>query len=170
MQDKNFQAASHLKQAPLFMKQGEFSIDNSIDDNPIFSASVKKQRRNSIFSGRLLILFLRRLIKAGKIILRLIKNIHSNVDHSQKISKAFAWIGFIFGITDMLRVPFIYLRAWIHGKKIPFNLTNNAEWAYIILLFNLSLVSLLLPAHRHECSKIENKDKLCYNILHDYLT
>jgi hypothetical protein len=64
---------------------------------------------------------------------------------SQTIGHAFHFGTVGMAAFDFLRVPFIYLAAYILGEEVPINLNNNARWLYSGVLLTLAIISLTVP-------------------------
>ncbi|MBN9230622.1 MAG: hypothetical protein J0I93_07185 [Legionella sp.] len=52
----------------------------------------------------------------------------------------------VLAIVDFIRVPLVYLMAFILRENVPFSLSNNARWVYSASLLGLAIVSLIVPA------------------------
>lgn len=63
----------------------------------------------------------------------------------QTASSGFQFAALILAIGDFIRIPIIYLISFILNKEVPFNLTNNAAWAYSALLLTLAVIALAVP-------------------------
>ena len=51
-----------------------------------------------------------------------------------------------FAIFNFVRIPAIYLSAFLLGKEVPFTLDNNAKFIYSALLLSLAIIALTVPA------------------------
>lgn len=63
----------------------------------------------------------------------------------QSATSGFQFAALILAIGDFIRIPIIYLISFILNKEVPFNLTNNAAWAYSAVLLTLAVIALAVP-------------------------
>lgn len=67
------------------------------------------------------------------------------IAHQLQAFSGGAHIGMVvIGGISFLRIPFMYLHAYISGEKVPFTISNNARWALAAATLALGLVSLLV--------------------------
>ena len=64
----------------------------------------------------------------------------------EKAVKGLHFAGLALDIVNFVRIPCIYLAAYILGIKPPITLTNNAKWLYSAVLLAAAIVSLAFPA------------------------
>ncbi|KTD76297.1 coiled-coil protein [Legionella waltersii] len=79
------------------------------------------------------------------------------IDIGQKVSKlpsvtvsSSVTTGFMFGdiamsIVDFIKVPLVYLSAYLLGEKVPINLNNNARWLYSAILLGMTILAYAVP-------------------------
>lgn len=65
---------------------------------------------------------------------------------NESISHGFHIGGIVVAAFDFIRIPLIYLAAYMLDEKIPFKLTNNAKWIYASFLLALTITAVSVPA------------------------
>ena len=73
----------------------------------------------------------------------------SNVNDSfgnESIAHGFHYAVLVMAALDFVRIPLIYLAAYLLDEKIPFKLSNNARWIYSAFLLGLTITALAAPA------------------------
>lgn len=68
---------------------------------------------------------------------------HSEIN--QAISRGFHFGSMALSALDFLRIPAMYIAAYVLGEKIPFTLNNNVRWLYSGVLLGLTLAAFLVP-------------------------
>jgi hypothetical protein len=63
----------------------------------------------------------------------------------ESISHGFHLGGLVVAVFDFVRIPLIYLAAFLLNEKIPFKLDNNARWIYSGFLLGLAITALFTP-------------------------
>lgn len=63
----------------------------------------------------------------------------------QNASTGFQYLGLAIDSLNFIRIPLIYLAAFIIGEKPPINLTNNAKWLYSAVVLALAIVAVTVP-------------------------
>lgn len=63
-----------------------------------------------------------------------------------RVTSAFRLAAIVIALIDFIRIPLIYLAAWLLGQKLPITLSQNAKWLYSAVVFGLTLASVLAPA------------------------
>lgn len=69
---------------------------------------------------------------------------HSHINHT--VSHGFHIAGFFLSVFNFVRIPAIYLVAYLTDQKIPLNRGNNARWLHAAILLSLAVVALAVPA------------------------
>ncbi|MBL7481793.1 hypothetical protein [Legionella bononiensis] len=72
----------------------------------------------------------------------------SNVNDSfgnESIAHGFHYAVLVMAAIDFVRIPLIYLAAYLLDEKIPFKLSNNARWIYSAFLLGLTITALAAP-------------------------
>ncbi len=69
----------------------------------------------------------------------------ANTSASQSVSYGFHIGSVAIAAFDFVRIPFIYLSAYVLGKEVPFTLDNNIKWAYSGILMALAITALTVP-------------------------
>lgn len=64
---------------------------------------------------------------------------------TSSLSYSFFWASLIFNIIDFIRIPGMYLSAWIKEEPIPVSLSRNARWAYAALVIGFAAAAFLFP-------------------------
>lgn len=78
------------------------------------------------------------IIKAGERI--------SDLQSHPSISAAFHFGGTVMAAIDFIRIPLVYLSAYLLDQEVPVNLDNNARWFYSGALLALTITALAVPA------------------------
>ncbi|WP_147279864.1 hypothetical protein [Legionella worsleiensis] len=64
---------------------------------------------------------------------------------NESVAHGFHQAALVMSALDFVRIPFIYLAAFILNEKIPFKLSNNARWMYSGFLLSLTIIALVIP-------------------------
>lgn len=67
-------------------------------------------------------------------------------DTASTLSNVFQFGGVAMAVLDFVRIPFIYLMAFLLNEKVPISLNNNARLVYSGFLLALTLLALAVPA------------------------
>ncbi|CEG58769.1 hypothetical protein [Legionella fallonii] len=90
--------------------------------------------------------FLQSLKSTGSSITSLLIKVQDSSSHAlQGANAGFQYIGLGLAAINFVRIPLIYLSAFIVGEKPPFTLSTGANWAYSAVLLGLTLAALLVP-------------------------
>lgn len=68
-----------------------------------------------------------------------------DIPGKESLSQGFSFGGIAMAAFDFLRVPIIYLSAYLLGQEVPVNLNNNARWLYSALLLALTITAIAAP-------------------------
>ncbi len=63
-----------------------------------------------------------------------------------RVNSAFRLAAIAIAFIDFIRIPLIYLAAWLLGQKLPITLSQNAKWLYSAVILGLTIASILAPA------------------------
>lgn len=91
--------------------------------------------------------FLHHLDNTGEAIIRVGEQVdfsHSSTENEQ-IHHGFHFGGVVLAAWDFIRIPVIYLTAYVLKEDVPINLNNNTRWFYAGLLLGLTITALALP-------------------------
>lgn len=69
----------------------------------------------------------------------------SNTTASHAIGHGFHIGSTVLAAFDFIRIPFIYLAAYILDKEVPFTLNNNLKWMYSGIVMALAITALVVP-------------------------
>lgn len=69
---------------------------------------------------------------------------HSHINET--VTHGFHLAGFFMSVFNFVRIPAIYLIAYLTNQKIPLTLGNNARWLHATILLGLAVVALSVPA------------------------
>ncbi|AMP90744.1 hypothetical protein [Legionella pneumophila] len=69
----------------------------------------------------------------------------SHTPGKESLAHGFAFGGVAMAGFDFLRIPIIYLSAYLLGEEVPVNLSNNAKWFYSAILLGLTITALAVP-------------------------
>ncbi len=111
---------------------------------PINKTSLLKKATKRI---PLLSKFLKKIDDTGDIAVKIGERITS-ISHTpgkESLAHGFAFGGVAMAGFDFLRIPVIYLSAYLLGEEVPVNLSNNAKWFYSALLLGLTITALAVP-------------------------
>lgn len=70
----------------------------------------------------------------------------SNTSASHAIGHGFHIGSAAIAAFDFIRIPLIYLSAYVLDKEVPFTLDNNIKWVYSGILMALAITALTVPA------------------------
>lgn len=65
---------------------------------------------------------------------------------SDSISHGFHFGSVAIASLDFVRIPFIYLAAYVLNQDVPINLNNNARWVYSGVVLALAITAFAVPA------------------------
>ncbi|HAT8600103.1 TPA: hypothetical protein JA994_12825 [Legionella pneumophila] len=111
---------------------------------PINKTSLLKKATKRI---PLLSKFLKKIDDTGDIAVKIGERITS-ISHTpgkESLAHGFAFGGVAMAGFDFLRIPVIYLSAYLLGEEVPVNLSNNAKWLYSAVLLGLTITALAVP-------------------------
>lgn len=120
--------------------QGELKYDlNPIKQQSLLEAAAKKIP--------MLSKFLRKLDSTGDAVVKVGEQVDflHDTKATESISHGFHFGGIAMAAFDFLRIPLIYLAAFILKEKIPLTLNNNAKWLYAGIVLGLSITALAAP-------------------------
>lgn len=67
-------------------------------------------------------------------------------DKIQSWSNRFQMIALGLALIDFIRVPAIYLTAWLLGERVPVSTAKNARWLQAAILLSFAVMALVFPA------------------------
>ncbi|HAT8642887.1 TPA: hypothetical protein JBB11_12110 [Legionella pneumophila subsp. pneumophila] len=111
---------------------------------PLDKASLLKKATKRI---PLLSKFLKTIDDTGDVAVKIGERITS-ISHTpgkESLAHGFAFGGLAMAGFDFLRIPIIYLSAYLLGEEVPVNLSNNAKWLYSAVLLGLTITALAVP-------------------------
>ena len=73
-----------------------------------------------------------------------VDNLH-DTPQIAKVSHGFHIANAALAAYNFLRIPFMYLAAYLLDQPVPFNLSNNAQWAYSSIILGLAITALAVP-------------------------
>lgn len=91
--------------------------------------------------------YLRNFGESGEEIARVGGRLNRLVDtvHVEDIANGFQFGSVALALFDFVRIPFVYLFAYIAGEKIPISLNSRARWAFAAIVLILTVVSIAVP-------------------------
>lgn len=91
--------------------------------------------------------FLHHFDNTGEAVIRVGEQVDFSHSSSQNelIHHGFHFGGVALAAWDFIRIPVIYLIAYVLKEDVPINLNNNARWLYAGLLLGLTITALALP-------------------------
>lgn len=125
---------------------GVYSL-KSIQQEVRYKQTRLTEKNATVASVPFLKKFLREVDEAGDALTRLGE--HTDSIHSSSITDSISQ-GFHFGSVaiaalDFVRIPLIYLYAYLTRQKVPLTLNNNAKWLYATVLLGLTIAALVVP-------------------------
>ncbi|RUR13962.1 hypothetical protein [Legionella sp. km772] len=73
-----------------------------------------------------------------------IDDIH-DTPQTEEVAHGFHIGAAVLAVYNFLRIPFMYLSAYLLDQPIPFTLSNNARWLYSAVLLALSITAIAAP-------------------------
>lgn len=109
--------------------------------------ALKKENSLLVRINKILFLsgFLASLNTTGRAFAKLAQVHHHVIESLDSLKKVSAVTGTALSIINCIRIPMIYLAAYIVGEKVPFTLTRKAEWLYSGVLLALTITALAAP-------------------------
>ncbi|KGP64325.1 hypothetical protein EP47_00310 [Legionella norrlandica] len=137
--NKKFEIDKHIQLLQSMQKQPvEYSLI------PLEKASLLKKAVKRI---PFLTKFLELIDDTGDTVVRIGDRIADlpNIPGKESLNHGFAFGAVAMAGFDFLRIPIIYLAAYLLGEEVPINLNNNARWLYAAVLLGLTITAVAAP-------------------------